>query len=108
MHVLALISSKIGKELLWETQAASFTFINLSFQEVGHGVRAVSNERNLNFNGHGTKNEYNNNNGYNHHDGYSNKGYNRHNGYDRYGTENQHSLNLNALPIDPVTETAVK
>ena len=66
-----------------------------------------SNERNLNFNGQyaGDKNEYNN--------GYSNKGYNLHNGY---GTENeqnvhfsqQHNLNLNALPIDPVTETAVR
>ena len=62
----------------------------------------------MNFNGQyaGDKND-----GYN--NGYSNKGYNLHNGY---GTENeqnehfsqQHNLNLNALPIDPVTETAVR
>ena len=84
-------------------------------QEGGHGARAGSNDRNLNFNGHsGALNEYNNNNnGYSKTNGYSNKGFNPQN--ERYGLENdqsgefsQHNLNLNVLPIDPVTETAVR
>merc|ERR1712130_702476 len=50
-------------------------------QEGGHGARAGSNHRNLNFNGHGgALNEYNNNN-----NGYSNMGFNPQN--ERYGLE---------------------
>ena len=115
---------KVERSLFAQTSASSrfvqvllsrrVIFIVIIVKEGGHGVRAgSSNERNLNFNGHGAQNEfnngYNNNNGYNRH----NSGYNRHN--ERYGTENdqngefpRHNLNLNALPIDPVTETAVR
>ena len=111
---------KVERSLFAQTSASSrfvqvllsrrVIFIVIIVKEGGHGVRAgSSNERNLNFNGHGTQNEYNSNNGYNPH----NSGYKQHN--ERYRTENdesrefpRHNLNLNALPIDPVTETAVR
>ena len=86
-----------------------FNFLHLSvFQETEHGARAGSNERNLNFNGHhqgaqnfnghrqGPENDYD---------------LDKYHGYEpqnRYGEDNQHNLNLNVLPIDPVTETTIR
>ena len=73
-----------------------FNFLHL--QETEHGARAGSNDRNLNFNGHHQEAQ----------NDYDLDKYHGYNPQNRYGADNQHNLNLNVLPIDPVTETTIR
>ena len=93
--------------LLLTRHKVVFNFVHLSvLQETEHGVRAGSNERNLNFNGHHQGHHHG------HHQGPQNDyDLDKYHGYDpvnQYGSDNQHNLNLNVLPIDPVTETTIR